>query len=364
MTEGQLHGLNESAIFHKQYFINNILKVRQRFRHRNSNRNPIGDGGNEFGGLDFSFTQRQCHRGSARRANGDHARCRRMRFHPPPDAGCERSVTQRNQEEIKRLRPSAELYGNRSGAFGDCGIAPVFDKQGSRFFGKLARPLFRGVEIEAEKPHVVPKFPHALQLQRIRRFRGEDYKLETALARGIGHSLSEIARRGAHQLRRTRRKLGHEVIGPASLEGTNRVYRLDLENQSHAERAAQLLAQELRSVQENRIDGVNCFLNPLERKPGLENRMGSQSVPPYAAGANHLRIVATPRIRPFRIVPLLLGLPIPANPRVRADSIRAAEGKSKVPWAWTRGSRVEARRCTPSLVIPPGTLARTPPHFL
>src|SRR5712691_459174 len=121
--------------------------------------------------------------------------------------------------------------------------------------------------------------PDALQLQRIRRVRGEDYKLETALARGIGHSLSEIAGRGAHQLRRTRRKLGHEVIGAASLEGTNRVYRLDLENQTHAERTAQLLAQELGSVQENRIDGVNCFLNPLERKPGLENRMGSQSVP-------------------------------------------------------------------------------------
>src|SRR6266581_1933896 len=279
MTEGQLHGSDESAIVHQQYFINNILKVRQRFRNGNSNRNPIRDGGNAFGGLGSPFTQRQCHRGSARRANGDHACRRRMRFHPPPDAGCERPVTQRNQEEIKRLRPSAELYGHRSGPFSDRGIAPVFDKQGSRFFGKLARPLFRGVEIEAEKPHLSTKLPHALQLQRIRRFRGEDYKLETALARGIGHSLSEIAGRGAHQLRRTRRKLGHEVIGAASLEGTNRVYRLDLENQTHAERAAQLLAQELRGVQENRIDGVNGFLNPRERKPGLENRMGSQSSP-------------------------------------------------------------------------------------
>src|SRR5947209_549763 len=103
-------------------------------------------------------------------------------------------------------------------------------------------------------------------------------------ARGIGHSLSEVARRGAHQLGRIRRKPGHEVIGAASLEGTNRVYRLDLENQTHAERTAQLLAQELRSVQENRIDGVNCFLNPLERKPGLENRMGSQGVPLIAPG--------------------------------------------------------------------------------
>src|SRR5260370_32217616 len=123
-----------------------------------------------------------------------------MRFHPPPDAGCERPVTQRNQEEIKRLRRSAELYGNRSGPFGDCGVAPVFEKQCSRFFGKLARPLFGGVEIEAEKSHLSPKLPHALQLQRIRRFSGEDYKLETALARGIGHPLSEVSRRGAHQL--------------------------------------------------------------------------------------------------------------------------------------------------------------------
>src|SRR5947209_10390423 len=71
-----------------------------------------------------------------------------------------------------------------------------------------------------------------------------------------------------------------------------------------------------------------------------------------AAGANHRRIAATPRNRPFRIVPLLLGLPIRANPLVRADSIRAAEDKSKVRWALRPGVRIEAGGCPPPSPYP------------
>src|SRR2546427_12583977 len=80
--------------------------------------------------------------------------------------------------------------------------------------------------------------------------------------------------------------------------------------------------------------------------------MGSQSVSPHAASANHRRIAATPRNRPFRIVPLLLGLPIRANPLVRADSIRAAEDKSKVRWALRPGVRIEAGGCPTPLPLP------------
>src|SRR2546426_4607153 len=42
---------------------------------------------------------------------------------------------------------------------------------------------------------------------------------------------------------------------------------------------------------------------------------------------------------------LLLGLPFRANPLVRADSIRGAEGKSKVRCASRPGVRIEAGGC-------------------
>jgi len=88
-------------------------------------------------------------------------------------------------------------------------------------------------------------------------------KARAAAAAGVGQRLAEVARARGDHLRAGRQR-GRVVIGTATLEAANRVQRLHLDDQAHAERRGQRFRNELRRGAEHRIDNPRRFSDAVE----------------------------------------------------------------------------------------------------
>ena len=90
-----------------------------------------------------------------------------------------------------------------------------------------------------------------------------DGQRHAAGAAGVGHGLTEIAGGGAHQ-RGPGRQVLHQPVGAPPLEGADGIERLGLQRDASAELLAERLADPLRGVEEDRVDGPRRRLDPLE----------------------------------------------------------------------------------------------------
>jgi hypothetical protein len=196
-------------------------------------------------------------------AYADSSRGGRSCFHPSSHARQQRTIAERDQGEIERMRPASQLDGDRSGALCDGGFAAIFDEERAGFRRKRSRVLFGFIEIPAGQADVGVEFAHTVKLQGIGCFRGEDYEGKVPLSGCVGHSLTEVAGGGADQLLAggsacPTSKTGEKEIGASSFERADGIYGFYFENHPEG------FACKLGAVQENRIDGTGGGFNSIQ----------------------------------------------------------------------------------------------------
>jgi hypothetical protein len=161
-----------------------------------------------------------------------------------------------------------QLQRDRAGPLADGGLAPVLDEAPAAGGREGAGGILGRVEVAPGEAHVGPEGAHALDLQGVRGLGGEHRQRQRPRAARVGHRLAEVAGAGAHQLP-VARVAREEQLGAAALERADRVHRLDLEDQPHAQLVGQRLALELRRGEEHRIDQAGGRLDPLQQDAGL-----------------------------------------------------------------------------------------------
>jgi hypothetical protein len=190
-----------------------------------------------------------------------------MRFHPAGNAGEKGAVPQGHQDRVERFRPAQQLDSDGAGALGDGGIAAVLHQPRAVLSRKGLSLQMGSVEIVAVEPHVSTQGTHAFHFPGIRGLGGEDGDGEPPLPRGEGHALAEVARRRADKMRPPRKRR-HQIVRTASLEGADRIERLDFDHEPAIELTAQSLGEKLGRVEEHRIDHGSGRFDAFEGQPG------------------------------------------------------------------------------------------------
>ncbi len=226
-----------------------------------------------------------------------HGRCTLRRHthdtgsrHPcvAPGAGAQRqgTLTQRNEDRIRRFGEMFEFRRHRGQTFGELDMFAI-EQQRTADHARVAACLFlhvlRVLRIEADRR---PGVSQRLDLGWVSRQRPEQLDVEAVTATGVRHRDTEVARGGADDPIRLR-MVDEEPLRSATHHRADRIRGLDLEDHFDSEESGDSFGAELRGADERPRNQLRCLHHSIEidfewpRQRNLPvNSQGRQQKPP------------------------------------------------------------------------------------